>query len=262
MLPAIALVLAAPLLFADPKGDDKGPGTYVYPTDGVYAPGTFDLTRAEIEEKAGEVEIRVEVDARIEDPWDSKSWGGNGWSLQMAFVFIDQDHKEGSGVTVGLPGLNIAFPPAGAWEKVVLISPQGKSRLLSEIAAKAKELKDRIVIPKRTRAQGRALVATVGKADLGGAPAAGWGWQVVVQSNEGFPDAKDLLTRKVNEFAGQHRFGGGSDYDCDPHAIDLLAGEAKGEPAEAEAQFAALKAYECNADGSTKKLSVVPMIYR
>jgi carbohydrate-binding DOMON domain-containing protein len=262
MLAAIAMLFAAPVVLADPKGDDKGTGAYVYPTDGVYAPGSFDLVKVEIEEKGGDVEFRLEVDARVEDPWDSKSWGGNGWSLQMAFVFIDQDHKEGSGATVAPPGLNVEFPKDGGWEKVVLISPQGRSRLLSEVAAKAKDLKDRIVIPKRQRAQGRALVATVGKQDLGGAPAAGWGWQVVVQSNEGYPDAKDLLTRKVNEFAGQHRFGGGTDWDCDPHAIDMLTGLAKGEPAEAEAQYQALKAYECNADGSTKKLAIVPMVYR
>ena len=29
---------------ADPAGDDDGPGTYVYPANPVYSPGTFDLT--------------------------------------------------------------------------------------------------------------------------------------------------------------------------------------------------------------------------
>ncbi len=46
-----------------------------------------------------------------------------------------------------------------------------------------------------------------------------------MQSNEGFPDEADLLTRKVNEYEGQHRFGGGNDGDCDPHAMDVLAGK-------------------------------------
>ena len=49
-----------------------------------------------------------------------------------------------------------------------------------------------------------------------------------MQSNEGFPDGKDLLTRKVNEYEGQHRFGGGTDSDCDPHVIDILAGNGTG----------------------------------
>jgi hypothetical protein len=38
-----------------------------------------------------------------------------------------------------------------------------------------------------------------------------WGYQVLMQSNEGYPDKKDLLTRKVNEVNGEHRFGGGND---------------------------------------------------
>jgi hypothetical protein len=45
---------------------------------------------------------------------------------------------------------------------------------------------------------------------------------VLIQSNEGFPDSKDLLTRRVNESEGPHRFGGGTDYDNDPHVMDIL----------------------------------------
>ena len=74
--------------------------------------------------------------------------------------------------------------------------------------------------------------------ELGGGDPATWRYQVVVQSNEGFPEKTDLLTRKVNEFEGQHRFGGGTDFDCDPHVMDIL-----GDPAQ-------LADYECNPDGT------------
>ena len=83
-----------------------------------------------------------------------------------------------------------------------------------------------------------------------------WGYQVVVQSNEGFPAGKDLLTRKVNEYEGQHRFGGGTDGDCDPHVMDILAGNGKGDAAEVEAQHKMLK-YECNPDG-TREVEATP----
>ena len=33
---------AKKITLKDPKGDDKGPGTYTYPTDPVYAAGSFD----------------------------------------------------------------------------------------------------------------------------------------------------------------------------------------------------------------------------
>ncbi len=58
-----------------------------------------------------------------------------------------------------------------------------------------------------------------------------------MQSNEGFPAGNDLLTRKVNEYEGQHRFGGGNDGDCDPQAIDILAGNGKGDASEMQAQY-------------------------
>ena len=96
----------------DPKGDDKGPGTYTYPTDTAYSRGSFDLTKATLQEKGDSVEVRVTVGSRIKDPWRSKTWDGNGFSVQMFFIFIDTDHKPGSGYTEGLPGLNVGFDNA------------------------------------------------------------------------------------------------------------------------------------------------------
>ena len=32
----------------DPAGDDKGPGSYTYPTDGAFNPGSLDLTGLEV----------------------------------------------------------------------------------------------------------------------------------------------------------------------------------------------------------------------
>jgi hypothetical protein len=247
---------------ADPQGDDFGPGSYVYPTDAVYKAGSFDITRFQVVPQGEDVEFRVTVKSRIEDPWDSKAWGGNGFSVQMAFVFIDMDRKEGSGVTAGLPGLNVRFAPANAWEKVVLLSPQGETRLNSEIDVKAADRKANIIIPKVTRAQGRTLIAVVGRDQLGGMPAATWGYQVATQSNEGFPDKTDLLTRKVNEFEGQHRFGGGSDFDNDPHVIDILAGQGKGAADEVEAQKQVLGAYKKGLEAPAEAdLVALPMIY-
>lgn len=246
----------------DPSGDDNGPGDYIYPTDQVYKPGSFDLRSFEVIPKGDTVEFRVGVGSRIEDPWGSKDWGGNGFSLQMAFIHIDTDGVAGSGVTAALPGVNVRFAEAQAWDKVVIISPQGPTRVNSEVETKAADVKDRVVVPKVTRASGRTLIAVVDVADLGGAPQPGWGYQVLMQSNEGFPAKTDLLTRKVNEFEGQHRFGGGTDYDNDPHVIDMLAGRAAGGDDEKAAQHAALSKYTRDANEPTPAdLAEVPMIY-
>ncbi len=245
----------------DPTRDDDGPGTYQYPTDAVYKPGSFDMTSFEVEVRGGEVVFRVGFRVKVEDPWDSKAWQGNGFSLQFAQVYLDQDHKEGSGFCDGLPGLNVRFRPESCWEKVVLVSPQGRARLQAEVSQKAGAMKGGVVIPKVTRVKGRTIEAVVDAQDLGGAPRKGWGYQVVVQSNEGYPDAKDLLTRKVNEYAGPHRFGGGSDWDCDPHVMDILVAPGAGGEDEVKAQHEALK-YRCDPDRPEASPRVeLPMVY-
>jgi len=245
----------------DPKGDDKGPGNYEYPTDGVYTAGSFDVTELKIKEKGKNIQISVKLAGKIEDPWDSKAWNGNGFSIQFAQIYFDLDHKKGSGVIKSLPGTNIRFQEESAWDKVVLISPQPRSRIQTEVDLKAAEVKERVVIPKVTRAQGNTLIAVVAKESLGGALPENFGVQILMQSNEGYPAETDLLTRKVNEYNGQHRFGGGSDYDCDPHVMDILMAPAQGDVSEQTSQFDVLKKYSCDEDPAKWIQATIPMIY-
>lgn len=245
---------------ADPTGDDNGPGNYSYPTDAVYKPGSFDLTELKVVPTGDTVEFHVSVNTRIEDPWDSQAWGGNGFSIQMAFIHIDTDHKKGSGVQDALPGVHVRFSEDEAWDRTVIISPQGATRVNSEIDSKCPQWKDKIIVPRITRASGRTLIAVVDTAALGGAPKDTWGYQVLMQSNEGFPAKTDLLTRRVNEFEGQHRFGGGTDYDNAPFVMDLLV------PPGADAvkrQHEILSKFNKTATTTVKPedLAVVPMVY-
>lgn len=250
------------ITFKDPKGDDFGPGTYKYPLDPVYLTGSFDLTGMDVEDKGSSIEFSVNIAGKIEDPWESKTWEGNGFSIQMIFIFIDQDHKQNSGHCKGLPGLNINFKEDSCYEKVVIISPQPKTRLNSEINLKAKEFKDAIIIPKKTKASGKTLIGIIDKNDLGTGSIKDYGYQVVVQSNEGYPDKGDLLTRKVNEIQGQHRFGWGSDYDCDPHVIDILVEPANGTDSEKEKQKEILK-FKCDTNNpDANELVKLPMVYK
>ncbi len=246
--------LAQTVSFKDPTGDDNGPGNYTYPTDAVYKRGSFDLTSAQLKVSGSKTDVSVTVNSNLEDPWSM----GGGFAVQMVFVFIDKDGVEGSGFTKVPPGLNFEFAPANAWDKCIILSPQQPARLKTE-SEKAGDMKGSIIVPARTRGAGRTITATIATADLGGGDPATWSYQVVMQSNEGFPSGNDLLTRKVNEYEGQHRFGGGNDGDCDSHAMDLLAGEAKGDKSESDLQHQML-AYECNDDGTVKKAAVVTMV--
>ncbi len=250
-----AVAMAQEVVFKDPTGDDFGPGNYTYPTDVVYKPGSFDLTELKLAVSGKKVNVEASVNASLEDPWGMKT----GFAVQMIFVFIDTDHKEGSGFTDGIPGLNVKFAPADAWDKVVILSPQSASRVRTEVETKAAAMKDAVVVPGRTKGNNRTISGSIDLKDLGEGDPATWGYQVVVQSNEGFPDGAEVLTRRVNEYEGQHRFGGGNDGNCDPAVMDLLAGKGTGDAAEIEAQKAMLK-YECNPDGSAKQPAVLQMV--
>jgi carbohydrate-binding DOMON domain-containing protein len=248
---AVAATLAAGSAFAgtvtftDPTGDDNGPGKYTYPTDQVYKPGSFDLTKLSVTESGGNVDFAVDVNSALEDPWGM----GTGFAVQMVFIFI----KTGpGGHTDTPPGVNAQFAPGDEWNKMVVLSPQRKARVVSEANAKTGAMAKDIVVPNITRGSGRTIRGSVPLAELGGGNVETWGYQVVMQSNEGFPAGKDFLTRKVNEFEGQHRFGGGNDGDCDPHVMDVLDGPG--------AKQADMLAYECGPDGKSVKMATLKMI--
>jgi len=253
---AAGTVLAADVTLKDPTGDDFGPGGYSYPTDGVYKRGSFDITSLQMKSNDKKVDFMLSVNSNLEDPWSM----GNGFAVQMAFIYIDT--TPGAGFDKGLAGQNVMFAADSAWDKVVILSPQQPGRVKQEVDSKAGALKDGCVIPNKTRGSGRTISGSVDLAALGAKSAddiKGWSYQVVMQSNEGFPADTDLLTRKVNEYEGQHRFGGGNDGECDPHVMDVFAGAAKGDKSEIDEQKKML-AFECNDDGTSKSMATLTMV--
>jgi len=243
---ALGTSAAQAVVFDDPKGDDKGPGNYTYPTDPVYTPGSFDLLKIRAEKSGDQVDFVVEVAAKLEDPWGM----GTGFAVQNIFIFIK--NKDG-GYTDGTPGLNVEFAKGHEWNKVVILSPQRQARVLSEAKQKAASMAADILVPTITRGTGRTIRGSIPLAALGGdGNVDAWGYQVVMQSNEGFPAATDLLTRKVNEYEGQHRFGGGNDGECDPHVMDLLDGPG--------ATQKEMLAYTCGPNGESVKKATLKMI--
>lgn len=251
---AASAALAQEVSFADPTGDDDGPGTYKYPTDRAYKPGSFDLTGLKVVQQGDKVTFEVSFASELADPWGM----GAGFAVQLAFVHVQAAAGKGA-FTEGLPGTNVAFAPDSAWDKVVLVSPQKAFRQQQEVRQKVDAKMAAAVVTGDARGKGKAVSVTVDRKLLPEGDPAGWGYQVLVQSNEGFPDKNDLMTRKVNEFEGQHRFGGGNDGDCDPHVIDVLAGKGAGDKAEIDEQHKLL-AFECGADGSSKKKATLTMV--
>ena len=246
--------------FKDPKGDDDGPGQYSYPTDAVYTRGAFDLLEMSVKEVGPDVQIDLTFDAPMEDPWGMGKLGGANFSVQFIQIYVDTDHKPKSGERTAVAGMNATFADESFFERVILISPQPQAKVKSEVSGKSPKHKNLLVVPRSINAKGRTISALVAKKDLG-EPQPSWGWQVLVSSNEGFPDQKDVLCRKVNEFEGPHRFGGGDDYDGDPHFMDILVSPAKGSGDEKDAQHKILSNFKSGADPKKWQQVVLPMVY-
>ncbi len=205
--------LADTVSFTDPQGDDTGPGSYIYPSNPVFQPGAFDLRRFSVTPEGDRLRLDFVVAAPLQNAWDM----AGGFDVQMFFVFIDTGP---GGHTAGLPGLNIAFADDHAWDKAIVVSPQPYDRVVAEIG-KAGVLEPDVIAAQDVTGSGNTVTAYIPATAIAGSPG-DWAYQVIVQSNEGFPEATDLLTRRVNAFEEEYRFGGGDDGNCDPHVIDIL----------------------------------------
>lgn len=257
-LTVLSITNAQTVVLTDPAGDDKGPGTYEYPLDLIYKSGSFDLRKITIRKSSSiqtnRLELEVDINTSLEDAWRM----GGGFSLQMIFIFIDTDLIPGSGFTTAPPGLNISFDPQNAWDKCIIISPQSAQRVQKEIEAKlSPEMAKAMIIARNPKGAGQRIRAS---ADWPETPKPDqYAYQVVMQVNDGFPLGNDFLTRRIWSTPGIHRFGGGTDSDCDPNVLDILAGRAKGDESEKKEQYAMLQ-YTCAEDGSTIRIPVLRMI--
>jgi len=103
----------------DPEGDDKGPGTYVYPTDISFKEGCFDLLRFQVIYIDGWVVFKVYLKNLAGNPWNGKS----GFSLQYIHIYVYTTlnitpRRDTFGLNLYLnPGWHFALLVNGGWKR-------------------------------------------------------------------------------------------------------------------------------------------------
>jgi glucan 1,4-alpha-glucosidase len=222
---------------SDPAGDDNGPGSYVYPTDGAFNAGSFDLTKFDVYQDGGNVRLVTTIQGAINNPW-----GGNGMSTQRLNIYV----KGGADTTSTplLPGSNMNA--AGAWSRAIVADGRHETSTYGEgvygpdlAKVGAAELQ---VLPTT-----RQIVVTIPTAVLGGVDLATAGYQVSIFSDaddgEGIGNIRPVYSldcwnaNGCPTFIKPFRFGGGAgvwdpnlptvDSDIrDPNAIDVISGSA------------------------------------
>lgn len=199
---------------ADPRGDDHGFGSLVYPLNPDYASGDLDLiTFAARRGKQGtwfeatfarpiRVPDRRAIDA-IGTSLDSVA--RNGFYTFNLDVYIDIDRAPDSGGIRTLPGRNVLVDASSAWERAIVLTPQphaargelkrilqrqlrrdadagdvGEEQAAAMRIATPDEVDRSVFFPTLVRVNGQTVAFFVPDSFLGGPAEAAWGYTVAV----------------------------------------------------------------------------------
>jgi len=200
---------------ADPSGDDHGPGTYTYPTDAVFTPGSYDLTNFTVGISGDNAVFTFDVDSPIANPWGSPA----GYSVQTFDLYFDTDPGAGTGARLLLPGRNAALEEGNGWEYGITLEGWYPALYVADADGATEETNPtfRVIVD----AEGK-LTARIPLELLGNGDPSTWGYSVVLMSQEGYPSAGVRRVRNIVGTAEQWLGGGAPDDANHTRIYDLL----------------------------------------
>ncbi|HHX09388.1 MAG TPA: glycoside hydrolase [Chloroflexi bacterium] len=213
--------LTSILLVEDPEGDDSGPGTYTYPTDGVFKEGDFDLTSFEVASDGANLVFTFAVKAPITNGWGSPS----GFSVQTFDVYIDKDPASGTGARMLLPGRNAALSESDGWEIALWVEGWTPQVVVPDASADNAPVNytEATSAMKIYVDSGRnAVIVSVPTEFFGEGDPTDWAYAVAVLGQEGYPADGVWRVRDVSMKAEAYRFGGAPADNNHTRIIDLL----------------------------------------
>ena len=144
----------------DPAGDDNGPGTYQYPTNAVFVPGAFDITRFQVLTKDGTVYLRTTLR-------DLAPTFGSTLGAQLLDVYV---HRAGASPTSTAAALSVAQLLDRAGRRVEP-APRGAGLRAPGVGRRRRQPGGRAgrrrVAPRRRRSRSSCPQATLGTPALG-----------------------------------------------------------------------------------------------
>ena len=201
----------APLFrIEDPRGDDHGDGSLVFPLRDDLHQGDLDVISLTAWPDPEGTLFEVTFARRVARP-DARAIDISGASLasvaRLGFytfnleLYIDQDRVPGSGLTAMLPGRNAEVDPASAWERLVILTPRPRetrselkrmpnSALMAGLAAAGDGLEARVLFMTHVTVSGSTVRFVVPASFLGGQAQPTWGYVVAVSGAD--------LTRRLD----------------------------------------------------------------
>jgi glucoamylase len=186
----------------DPLGDDFGPGKYAYPTSDNFHPGAFDIEQFQVFDDGTKTIFRVKTR-------DLHPTFGSPLGAQLVDVYV---HEPGASPTSTQPSFGVGarhylIDASGAWSR--LLEVQGFGQRFIDAAGNTVGS-----IAISANAISRYITFSVPHSALGGTPAPGWGFTVVLTGQDGFSSDQ---ARGFQPTPQPFQFGVCATASSDPH---------------------------------------------
>jgi glucoamylase len=188
----------------DPSNDDNGPGNYAYPTAGDFHAGAFDIIEFRVIESPDGATTTFKLQVR-----DLSPIFGSPLGAQLVDVYV---HNPGAAagdqsVAASFPQRNYTIDAAAAWSRLIEVQGFGQRYIdahgttLGTVSISANQIS-------------RFITFSVPTSSLGGAPASGWGFTVVLTGQDGFSSDQ---ARSFAPTPQPYQFGVCAAPSADPH---------------------------------------------
>src|SRR4029077_2394413 len=190
----------------DPSGDDNGPGNYAYPGAGDFHAGAFDIQEFRVIESPDGATTTFKLKVR-----DLSPTFGSALGAQLVDVYVHDPSAATTSTAASFPQRNYAIAAGSAWSRLVEVQGFGQRY----IDANGNTLG---TVSITANAISRFITFSVPTSSLGGTPASGWGFTVVLTGQDGFsPDQARSFASTPQPF----QFGVCATASADPHcAVD------------------------------------------
>ncbi|MEM5775383.1 MAG: glucodextranase DOMON-like domain-containing protein, partial [Anaerolineaceae bacterium] len=204
----------------DPEDDDHGPGTYTYPTDGVFKDDkSYDLKSFRVSVDDSSVLFKFAFYGSVPNPWGSP----NGLAIQTLDVYVDKDPGAGTGARMLFPGRNAALEQGSGWD-VGIWAEGWTPKVVKPDAATLEPKPDteasfKVVVD----ASAQTVTLIVPKEVFGEGDPATWGYVAAVLGQEGYPNPPEVWrVRNIASSSAQWSFGGSPADANHTRIIDLI----------------------------------------
>ncbi len=158
----------------DPTGDDNGPGNYAYPTASDFHAGAYDITEFKVILSPDGLTTTFKLQTR-----DLSPTFGSPLGAQLADVYVHVPSATTTSTAASFPQRNYSIDPASAWSRLLEVQGFGQRYIDANGTTVG-------TINISANAISRFITFSVPTSSLGGTPASGWGFTVVLTGQDGF----------------------------------------------------------------------------